>query len=124
MPFWERATRGEHSPCEGQAGPLFSLPVLADKFGILPECMALWAQGRQRGAALVPPLTQQDLRSHHIDLLVQVSDSFPYEWIKKKWREGFFVTCMATANTQWAVIMSRTPGIISQVRTCSRAPTI
>jgi hypothetical protein len=44
-----------------------------------------------------------------------VSDSFPYEWIKKKWREGFFVTAMATANTQWAVIMSRTQGIISQV---------
>jgi hypothetical protein len=44
-----------------------------------------------------------------------VSDSFPYEWIKKKWREGFFVTAMATANTQWAVIMSRTQGILSQV---------
>nr|AEO89321.1 serine/threonine protein kinase [Dunaliella salina] len=44
----------------------------------------------------------------------KVSDSFPYEWIKKKWREGFFVTAMATANTQWAVIMSRTQGIISQ----------
>ncbi|KAF5841178.1 serine/threonine protein kinase [Dunaliella salina] len=44
----------------------------------------------------------------------KVSDSFPYEWIKKKWREGFFVTAMATANTQWAVIMSRTQGILSQ----------
>ena len=46
----------------------------------------------------------------------QVSDSFPFEWIKKKWREGFFVTSMATANTQWAVVMSRTTGISHQVR--------
>jgi hypothetical protein len=45
-----------------------------------------------------------------------VSDSFPFEWIKKKWREGFFVTAMATSNNQWAVIMSRTTGIVSQVR--------
>lgn len=44
----------------------------------------------------------------------KVSDSFPFEWIKKKWREGFFVTAMATANTQWAVIMSRTTGINHQ----------
>ena len=47
--------------------------------------------------------------------IFQVSDSFPYEWIKKKWREGFYVTCMATATNQWAIIMSRTSGISEQV---------
>lgn len=45
---------------------------------------------------------------------VQVSDSFPYEWIKKKWKEGFFVTAMATSSQQWAVVMSRTSGYLDQ----------
>uniref|UniRef100_A0A7S0YK24 non-specific serine/threonine protein kinase n=1 Tax=Polytomella parva TaxID=51329 RepID=A0A7S0YK24_9CHLO len=45
----------------------------------------------------------------------KVSDSFPYEWIKKKWREGFYVTTMATMVNQWAVVMSKCPGIIDQV---------
>ena len=28
----------------------------------------------------------------------KVSDSFPYEWIKKKWKESFSITAMATAG--------------------------
>jgi hypothetical protein len=28
------------------------------------------------------------------------ADSFPFEWIKKKWREAFHVTAMATSGTQ------------------------
>ena len=28
----------------------------------------------------------------------KVSEAFPYEWIKKKWREGFHVTSMATSG--------------------------
>ena len=47
-------------------------------------------------------------------MLVQVSDSFPFEWIKKKWREGFHVTAMATAGPQWAVVMSRNAGFQAQ----------
>ena len=45
----------------------------------------------------------------------KVADSFPFEWIKKKWREGFYVTAMATCVNQWAVVMSKTTGIIDQV---------
>ena len=42
----------------------------------------------------------------------QVDGAFPYEWIRKKWREGFHVTSLATAGKapgtqQWAVVMSR-----------------
>jgi hypothetical protein len=42
----------------------------------------------------------------------KVDSSFPYEWIKKKWREQFHVTAMATAGKpgekqQWAIVMSR-----------------
>ena len=42
----------------------------------------------------------------------KVDSTFPYEWIKKKWRENFHVTSIGTAGTpstkqQWAVVMSR-----------------
>lgn len=45
-----------------------------------------------------------------------LADSFPFEWIKKKWREAFHVTAMATSGTQWAVVMSRGAGYLDQVR--------
>ena len=44
----------------------------------------------------------------------QVSDSFPFKWINKKWKEGFYVTSMATSHTRWAVVMSRNAGFIDQ----------
>ena len=28
----------------------------------------------------------------------KVSDAFPFEWIKKKWKESFYITSMATAG--------------------------
>ncbi|GAB2270697.1 Casein kinase 1-like protein hd16 [Dionaea muscipula] len=45
----------------------------------------------------------------------KVSDSFPFKWINKKWREGFHVTSMATAGTRWGVVMSRNAGFSNQV---------
>lgn len=48
----------------------------------------------------------------------QVSDSFPFKWINKKWKEGFYVTSMATSHTRWAVVMSRNAGFVDQVRGC------
>ena len=53
------------------------------------------------------PYTQQSYK---------VSDSFPFKWINKKWKEGFFVTAMATSHTRWAVVMSRNAGFVDQVR--------
>ena len=44
----------------------------------------------------------------------QVSDSFPFKWINKKWKEGFYVTSMATSHTRWAVVMSRNAGFVDQ----------
>lgn len=49
----------------------------------------------------------------------KVSDSFPFKWINKKWKEGFHVTSMATAGTRWAVVMSRNSGFSDQVRLTS-----
>jgi hypothetical protein len=48
-------------------------------------------------------------------LLPQVSESFPYDWIKRKWKDGFMVTAMATAANHWAVVMSRNAPYASQV---------
>ncbi|KAF8696391.1 hypothetical protein HU200_037302 [Digitaria exilis] len=45
----------------------------------------------------------------------KVSDTFPYKWINKKWRDGFYVTSMATAGSRWAVVMSRNTGFSDQV---------
>ncbi|EXB53619.1 Casein kinase I [Morus notabilis] len=45
----------------------------------------------------------------------KVSDSFPFKWINKKWREGFHVTSMATAGSRWGVVMSRNAGFSDQV---------
>ena len=45
---------------------------------------------------------------------MQVSDSFPFKWINKKWKEGFYVTSMATSHTRWAVVMSRNAGFVDQ----------
>ncbi|KAG5517673.1 hypothetical protein RHGRI_038158 [Rhododendron griersonianum] len=45
----------------------------------------------------------------------KVSDSFPFKWINKKWKEGFYVTSMATSGSRWAVVMSRNAGFSNQV---------
>lgn len=52
---------------------------------------------------------------------LQVSDSFPFKWINKKWKEGFYVTSMATSHTRWAVVMSRNAGFVDQVRAAAAA---
>ncbi|CAL5417887.1 unnamed protein product [Camellia sinensis] len=46
----------------------------------------------------------------------KVSGSFPFKWINKKWREGFYVTAMATAGSRWAIVMSRGAGFSDQVQ--------
>jgi hypothetical protein len=54
----------------------------------------------------------------------KVSDSFPFKWINKKWKEGFYVTSMATSGTRWAVVMSRNAGFVDQcvVGRCTLTP--
>ncbi|CAL5419353.1 unnamed protein product [Camellia sinensis] len=44
------------------------------------------------------------------------SESFPFKWINKKWRVGFYVTAMATAGSRWAIVMSRGAGFSNQVQ--------
>ncbi|KAL2923230.1 Casein kinase 1-like protein HD16 [Bienertia sinuspersici] len=67
--------------------------------------------GASGGSSLVvmskgTPYTQQSYK---------VSDSFPFKWINKKWKEGFHVTSMTTAGSRWGVVMSRNAGFTDQV---------
>lgn len=43
------------------------------------------------------------------------SYSFPFDWIKENWREGFYVTSMATNGMEWGVVMSQGAGFSDQV---------
>ncbi|KAI3945278.1 hypothetical protein MKX01_035039 [Papaver californicum] len=45
----------------------------------------------------------------------KVSNEFPFKWINKKWKDGFYVTSMATSGSRWAVVMSRKAGFSDQV---------
>lgn len=45
----------------------------------------------------------------------KVSETFPFKWISRKWKEGFFVTSMATSGSRWAVVVSRNAGFSQQV---------
>ncbi|XP_059462550.1 casein kinase 1-like protein HD16 isoform X2 [Corylus avellana] len=67
--------------------------------------------GATNGGSLVvmskgTPYTQQSYK---------VSESFPFKWINKKWKEGFHVTSMTTAGCRWGVVMSRNAGFSDQV---------
>nr|GEW12257.1 casein kinase 1-like protein HD16 [Tanacetum cinerariifolium] len=67
--------------------------------------------GTANGSSLVvmskgTPYTQQSYK---------VSESFPFKWISKKWKEGFHVTSMTTAGSRWGVVMSRNAGFSDQV---------
>lgn len=61
----------------------------------------------------VAHVTASSSEWHHL-FTIQVSDSFPFKWINKKWKEGFHVTSMATSHLRWAVVMSRNAGFIDQ----------
>lgn len=60
-------------------------------------------------------LFEFDLGTQYLQQSYKVSDAFPFKWINKKWREGFYVTSMATAGSRWAVVMSRGAGFSDQV---------
>ncbi|KAF3963703.1 hypothetical protein ACB098_05G042700 [Castanea mollissima] len=53
--------------------------------------------------------------THYVQQSYKVSESFPYKWINKKWREGFFVTTMATSGNRWGIVMSRGAAFSRQV---------
>ncbi|GER52110.1 casein kinase I [Striga asiatica] len=67
------------------------------------------------GAANGSSLVVMSKGTQYAQQSYKVSDSFPFKWINKKWKEGFYVTSMATSRSRWAVVMSRTAGFSDQV---------
>ncbi|MQM02474.1 hypothetical protein Taro_035236 [Colocasia esculenta] len=71
--------------------------------------------GANNGSSLVVMSKGKFFGTQYAQQSYKVSDSFPFKWINKKWREGFYVTSMATAGSRWAVVMSRSAGFSDQV---------
>ncbi|KAK4358443.1 hypothetical protein RND71_020672 [Anisodus tanguticus] len=66
------------------------------------------------GASNGSSLVVMSKGTQYLQQSYKVSESFPFKWINKKWKEGFFVTAMATAGSKWAIIMSRGSGFSDQ----------
>ncbi|KAL6006098.1 Casein kinase 1-like protein hd16 [Asimina triloba] len=77
------------------------------------SCANLWALIMDAGTGFTNQV--YELSTHFLHKSYKVSDSFPFKWINKKWREGFYVTSMATAGSRWGVVMSRNAGFSDQV---------
>ncbi|XP_020271758.1 casein kinase 1-like protein HD16 isoform X3 [Asparagus officinalis] len=71
--------------------------------------------GTNNGSSLVVMSKASPSGTQYAQQSYKVSDSFPFKWINKKWREGFYVTSMATAGTRWGIVMSRNAGFSDQV---------
>ncbi|WCJ40853.1 Protein kinase family protein [Euphorbia peplus] len=67
------------------------------------------------GAANGSSLVVMSKGTPYLQQSYKVSESFPFKWINKKWKEGFHVTAMGTAGNRWGVVMSRGSGFASQV---------
>ncbi|GAV61267.1 Pkinase domain-containing protein, partial [Cephalotus follicularis] len=67
--------------------------------------------GVQNGSSLVV----MSKGTTYVQQSYKVSNSFPFKWINKKWREGFFITSLATSGSRWGVVMSRGSGFYAQV---------
>ncbi|XWS18954.1 hypothetical protein CRYUN_Cryun32bG0089200 [Craigia yunnanensis] len=67
------------------------------------------------GAADGGSLVVMSKGTSYLQQSYKVSESFPFKWINKKWREGFYVTSMATSGSRWGIVMSRGAGFSDQV---------
>jgi hypothetical protein len=108
---------------EQQLVPVRHSQLAADfgKAAVLVADMLLLCQHGGYSKACMQGARYYYTLTSHINVFVccvvlQVSDSFPFKWINKKWKEGFYVTSMATSHTRWAVVMSRNAGFVDQVR--------
>ncbi|KAF1878669.1 hypothetical protein Lal_00047340 [Lupinus albus] len=129
----DRSSRGilgftqkpKHSPFSG-----FSVTIFGPSLSVL--ILSFHAFSRHHSASGVslspspmtiqlwqPPLLAQfsfaEISTQYTQQSYKVSDSFPFKWINKKWKEGFHVTSMATAGSRWGVVMSRNAGFSDQV---------
>ncbi|KAB1218513.1 Casein kinase I isoform delta-like [Morella rubra] len=78
------------------------------------SCQNLWALIMDAGTGFTSQVYELSPYFLHKQSY-KVSESFPYKWINKKWREGFYVTAMATSGSKWGIVMSRGAGFSDQV---------
>uniref|UniRef100_A0A7N1A0C2 non-specific serine/threonine protein kinase n=1 Tax=Kalanchoe fedtschenkoi TaxID=63787 RepID=A0A7N1A0C2_KALFE len=90
-------------------------PVFLHKEWIMEQWEKNYYISSIAGAANGGSLVVMSKGTQYTQQSYKVSDSFPYKWINKKWREGFHVTSMATAGSRWGVVMSRNAGFSDQV---------
>uniref|UniRef100_A0A7N0TH61 non-specific serine/threonine protein kinase n=1 Tax=Kalanchoe fedtschenkoi TaxID=63787 RepID=A0A7N0TH61_KALFE len=90
-------------------------PVFLHKEWIMEQWEKNYYISSIAGAANGGSLVVMSKGTQYTQQSYKVSDSFPYKWINKKWREGFHVTSMATAGSRWGVVMSRNAGFRDQV---------
>ncbi|KAJ0244813.1 Casein kinase-like protein [Hirschfeldia incana] len=90
-------------------------PVFLHKEWIMEQWEKNYYISSIAGAANGSSLVVMSKGTQYTQQSYKVSDSFPFKWINKKWREGFHVTSMATAGSRWGVVMSRNSGYSEQV---------
>ncbi|KAF3528233.1 hypothetical protein DY000_02043205 [Brassica cretica] len=90
-------------------------PVFLHKEWIMEQWEKNYYISSIAGAANGSSLVVMSKGTAYTQQSYKVSDSFPFKWINKKWREGFHVTSMATAGSRWGVVMSRNSGYSEQV---------
>ncbi|KAH9613297.1 hypothetical protein KSS87_016092, partial [Heliosperma pusillum] len=90
-------------------------PHFLDKEWILEQWEKNYYISAIAGAHNGHSLVVMSKGTQYLQQSYKVSDAFPFKWINKKWREGFYVTSMATAGSRWAVVMSRGAGFSDQV---------
>ncbi|GAB2269372.1 Casein kinase 1-like protein hd16 [Dionaea muscipula] len=82
-------------------------PVFLHKEWIMEQWERNYYISAVAGASNGSSLVVMSKGTQFLQQSYKVSESFPYKWINKKWKEGFYVTCMATAGTRWGIVMSR-----------------
>ncbi|BAT98477.1 hypothetical protein LR48_Vigan406s020000 [Vigna angularis] len=100
----------------GFAGQVYELsPFFLHKEWIVEQWELGYYISAIAGAANGSSLVVMSKGTQFVQQSYKVSDSFPFKWINKKWREGFYVTSMATSGPRWGVVMSRGAGYSDQV---------
>ncbi|QCE02319.1 casein kinase 1-like protein HD16 [Vigna unguiculata] len=100
----------------GFAGQVYELsPFFLHKEWIVEQWELGYYISAIAGAVNGSSLVVMSKGTQFVQQSYKVSDSFPFKWINKKWREGFYVTSMATSGPRWGVVMSRGAGYSDQV---------
>lgn len=85
------ARRFLHCSCSTRSTALVHVAVL---IAVSKSC------GRCAGSCHGSSLVVMSKGTRYTQQSYKVSDAFPFEWIKKKWKENFYITGMATAGLQ------------------------